>query len=139
MQMQTKSHSRRGCANSIRKEKLFPCPLLLGGQTSNVFCLSLSQGKVYEREASPMGYDDFYQLGLAAQRSGDYGLAGEWLMLSASGPNDSIYKPDVLMELAQTHYYVSIYQLKNSLHKTCLLNPFQHGVADVWSLRCPHT
>ena len=54
-----------------------------------------------------MGYDDFYQLGVAAERSGDYGLAAEWLQLAASGPNDSIYKPDVLMELAQTNWFVS--------------------------------
>ena len=67
----------------------------------------MSQGKVNDRLAKPMGYDDFYQLGVAAERSGDYGLAAEWLQLAASGPNDSIYKPDVLMELAQTNWFVS--------------------------------
>ncbi len=57
--------------------------------------------------AAPLGYDDFYQLGLTAQRSGDYGLAAEWLSLSAAAPEGSIYRPDVLVELAQTHYFVS--------------------------------
>ena len=69
---------------------------------------SLAQGKVHDRSAKPLSYDDFYQLGLTASKSGDYGLAAEWLQLAASGPNDSIYKPDVLLELAQTNWFVSI-------------------------------
>ena len=68
----------------------------------------MAQGKVQEAEAQPMDYDDFYILGVTAQKSGDYGLAAEWLRLATTGPDDSIYKPDALMELAQTHYYVSI-------------------------------
>ena len=73
------------------------------------FAFSLAQGKVYDRSAKPLSYDDFYKLGLTASRLGDYSLAAEWLQLAASGPDDSIYKPDVLMELAQINWSVSTF------------------------------
>ena len=72
----------------------------------------MAQGKVHEAKAEPMGYDDYYIMGVTAQKSGDYGLAAEWLRLATTGPDDSIYKPDALMELAQTHFYVSTVEHK---------------------------
>ncbi len=76
----------------------------------NLSTSDVAQGQVYHKKSDPLHPDDFYRLGQAAHRSGDYGLAFEWLHLALADPELTIYKPDVLLELAQVHYLVGDYE-----------------------------
>ena len=55
----------------------------------------------------PLSSLDCYNLGVVAQKEGEYKLTLEWLQMALQSLENIINKADIIMEIAQTHFLVS--------------------------------
>ncbi len=77
--------------------------------TYNITIEDMGKGKIRERQGVTLTPDDFYNLGLVAQDTEDYGLSAQWIEYALNDPRFTGYVPDVLIDLAEAYFQMTAY------------------------------